>query len=54
MKPLLARFLRHPYDAVMFTGVGLVPVFAVELSSLFLLRLRLVTGRRPRVLLPSR
>ena len=51
---LLAQFSRNPHEAAMFTGIRLVPIFVAMLSSLFLLRLHLGTGRRPRVLLPSR
>ena len=53
-EPLLAQFLRYPHEAGTFTGVRLVPIFVGTLSSLFLLSMRVGTGRGTRVLLPTR
>ena len=54
VKPPLSQSLRHPHEAGTFAGVRLVPIVVGTLSSLFMLSLRLRTGRRLRVLLPNR
>ena len=53
-KPLLLKFLRHAHETGAFAGVRLVTIFVCTLSPLFLLGLRLGTGRRSRVWLPTR
>ena len=51
---ILVKLLRHPHEAGAFAEVGLVSIFVATLGSLFLLRLRLGTGRRPQVMVPFR
>ena len=53
-EPLVLKFPRHAHETGAFAGVRLVPIFVGTLSPLFLLGLRLETGRRSRVWLPTR
>ena len=54
LKPLLLKPPRHAHETGAFAGVRLVPSFVGTLSPLFLLGLRLGTGRRSRVWLSTR
>ena len=53
-KPLLLMFPRNAHETGAFAGVRLVPIFVGTPSPLFLLALRLGTGRRASVWLPTR
>ena len=53
-KPLLLEFTRHEHEAGALAGIGLVLIFVSRLGPLFLLSLRLGTGRRSRIWLPTR
>ena len=50
---LLLESTRHAHEAGALAGIGLVPIFISTLGPLFLLALRLGTGRRSRVGLPT-
>ena len=52
--PLLLEFRQDAHEAGALAGIALVPIFVSTLCPLFLLALRLGTGRRSRVGLPTR
>ena len=53
-EPLLLEFPRLAHEAGALAGIELVPILVSRLGPLFLLALRLGTGRRSRVGLPTR